>query len=639
MARYYDNSAQSQRFQPGTTVRSDEVDAKFDSVASGFSSVESDIDRSLKLTADNFDHEISATATQRRNKVVGFDGQGAMALLGGFSWRGDYASGTEYFVNDVFRDPTTKNLLVVDERHTGGASIDTTKVSLAIDVSDVENAKQAAQAAEQTAKDWATKTDGTVDGSDFSAKHYATSPDVITIATDLQGANTIGVAAADIANINTAATNISDINTTATDIARINTVASDISNLNAVADDLASVVTVAGDLSAPTSSVDVVASVIDDVTTVADDSSEINAVAGSLAPINTVADDLLSPNLSTDQIYDLGSIADVDEGGDGSVDGYVITAVNNLGTYQTVANNIADVQLVAADLDEVKTLGAISADIQTVAGADQPVRDVAANLNPVTAVAAITTQVSNVASVTSDVTLVANNLDDVTTVADDIVLIRSAPAAADNAADARDKAEAWADNAEDLEVEPGRFSARHHAAKAGAYRGDAEQAKTDAKSAEAQAQASRDAAVASESNAAASESAAAQSESNAAASETNAAQSASQAAISLDVFTDAFLGARTADPATDNDGDPLEAGTLYYNESTGALRVYTGSAWIDAINASTALIGANNLADVDSASDSRANLGLGDIATQNAASIAITGGSITNTEIDLGAVS
>ena len=195
MARYYDNSDQAQRFQPGTTVRSDEVDGKFDSVASGFSSVETDVDRSLKLVADGSNHEVAATATQRRNKVIGFDGQGTMALLGGFSWRGDYASGTEYFVNDVFRDPATKNLFVVDERHTGGATIDTAKTSLAIDVDDVEAAKAAAESAQSAAEtaqsgaedaqgyaeEWAVKAEDSLISTaaggngvdDYSALHHA----------------------------------------------------------------------------------------------------------------------------------------------------------------------------------------------------------------------------------------------------------------------------------------------------------------------------------------------------------------------------------------------------------------------------------------------------------------------------------
>ena len=36
------------------------------------------------------------------------------------------------------------------------------------------------------------------------------------------------------------------------------------------------------------------------------------------------------------------------------------------------------------------------------------------------------------------------------------------------------------------------------------------------------------------------------------------------------------------DPSTDNDGDALNAGDLYFNSNTNVLRVYNGSAWQDA---------------------------------------------------------
>jgi len=641
VARYYSNSDQAQRFQPGTTVRSDEVDGKFDSVASGFSDVETDVDRSLKLVADGSNHEVSATASQRRNRVVGFDANGDLALLRGFSWRGDFASGIDYFVNDVFRDPATKNLYVVEVRHISTATIDQSKVALAIDVADIEAARQAAESARDLAKDWASKTNGTVDGVDFSAKHYATHPDVITLATDLQGTNTIGTVASDIADVSAVAGDLSGadtIGTVAADIANVSIVAADINDVGSVASAINDVISVAADLNETSSDIETVAASIDNVDTVAADTSEINAVATNLAPINTVADDLLSPNLSTDQIYDLGSVDNVDEGGDGSVDGYVITAVNNLGTYQTVANGLSDVESVAVIAADVATVSSISTDVTDVAQSTSQIDAVSANLNPITAVAGITTAVSNVANIESEIISASDNRDDISTVADDIVFIRSAPAAADDAASARDQAEAWADSAEDVEVEAGRYSAKHHAAKADGARVSAEQAKTDAESAESQAQASRDAAAASESNAAASESAAAQSERNAAASESNAAQSASLAATRLDTFDDAFLGAKSTDPSVDNDGDALATGALYFNSATGALRVYNGSAWIDAINASSALIAANNLADLDSSASSRSNLGLGDIATQNANAVAITGGTITDVVIDLGAV-
>ena len=88
------------------------------------------------------------------------------------------------------------------------------------------------------------------------------------------------------------------------------------------------------------------------------------------------------------------------------------------------------------------------------------------------------------------------------------------------------------------------------------------------------------------SNAATSETNAATSETNAATSETNASNSASaaatsaaEAAASADAFDDVYLGSKSSDPTTDNDGDALAAGMLYYNTVSNLMRIYSGSAW------------------------------------------------------------
>ena len=132
---------------------------------------------------------------------------------------------------------------------------------------------------------------------------------------------------------------------------------------------------------------------------------------------------------------------------------------------------------------------------------------------------------------------------------------------------------------------------------------------------------SASAASTSETNAAASESAAAASETAAASSETNAATSAStastqatnastsataaatsatnsatsatasetaktaseaardQALAAFDNFDDKYLGEKSSDPTVDNDGDPLQAGMLYFDTTNNVMKVYTGSAW------------------------------------------------------------
>src|SRR6056300_963005 len=113
----------------------------------------------------------------------------------------------------------------------------------------------------------------------------------------------------------------------------------------------------------------------------------------------------------------------------------------------------------------------------------------------------------------------------------------------------------------------------------------------------------------SETNAASSASAASTSASNASTSETNAATSATSASTSAtsaataqtaaetaqaaaelayDNFDDRYLGPKASDPATDNDGDALIDGALYFNTTGNVLKYWDGSAWnnVEAVDTS-----------------------------------------------------
>jgi len=61
-----------------------------------------------------------------------------------------------------------------------------------------------------------------------------------------------------------------------------------------------------------------------------------------------------------------------------------------------------------------------------------------------------------------------------------------------------------------------------------------------------------------------------------------AADSADAAAASYDSFDDRYLGAKASDPATDNDGNALVTGALYWNTTDEVLKVWDGSAWLGA---------------------------------------------------------
>ena len=111
-------------------------------------------------------------------------------------------------------------------------------------------------------------------------------------------------------------------------------------------------------------------------------------------------------------------------------------------------------------------------------------------------------------------------------------------------------------------------------------------------------------------NSASSATASASSATSSASSATSAASSATAAAASYDDFDDRYLGAKSSNPSTDNDGDALVVGALYFNTTTNIMMTYTGSAWQSIATGGTGLLASNNLDDVQSASTSRTNLGV-----------------------------
>lgn len=74
-------------------------------------------------------------------------------------------------------------------------------------------------------------------------------------------------------------------------------------------------------------------------------------------------------------------------------------------------------------------------------------------------------------------------------------------------------------------------------------------------------------------------SSAATSATNAGNSATSAENSAAAAAASFDDFERRFLGAKAADPATDNDGQALQAGAMYWRTTDQDMRLWSGTAW------------------------------------------------------------
>lgn len=180
-----------------------------------------------------------------------------------------------------------------------------------------------------SAKDWAIKTNGTVGNtSEYSAKYWATSPSITTVASGISNINAV---AADISNVNAVGSNITNVNTTAgiaanitavaniqadvTTTANINanitTVANISTNVTSVANNQADVSTVATEIN--NNNLQTVANDIQAIITAADDlneaTSEIDTVANSITNVDAVGNNITSVNTVADNLTDINSFA------------------------------------------------------------------------------------------------------------------------------------------------------------------------------------------------------------------------------------------------------------------------------------------------------------------------------------------
>lgn len=391
------------------------------------------------------------------------------------------------------------------------------------------------------------------------------------VATNIDSINTVGD---DIANVNTTAGSIGSVNTVATNVANVNTVAGSIANVNLTGASIANVNTTAGSIA----NVNTVGTNIASVNTVAGNNANVTKVANIDTKVTTVANNDANVTIVANDIASVNTTA------------ASIAGVN------TTAASIASVSTVASNVTNVNTVAGISGNVTTVAGIAPAVSTVSSNTSNVTAVAGISGNVTTVAGIASSVSTVATNNANVTAVAGNAANISAV--AANNA-----NVTAVANNATNI-----------NAAVANAANINSVVANETNVTAVATNASNINAAVANETNinlAVANETnistvagisgdvttiatniAAVLDAPNqataAAASAVSAAASSATAAALLDNFDDRYLGPKTADPALDNDGEPLLTGALYFNTTDGVMKIYTTSGWIAASSASVA---------------------------------------------------
>lgn len=131
----------------GQTARTTPINNHLDAIDGGFQSVASEMNRAIRFTANEEFTEsklqLAQTAAQRATRVIGFDAAGNVELRSGtFTWRGNWAGGQSYGVNDMVRAPAANffSLYVCIVAHTGGTfatDLAAGRWALAVDLSEM----------------------------------------------------------------------------------------------------------------------------------------------------------------------------------------------------------------------------------------------------------------------------------------------------------------------------------------------------------------------------------------------------------------------------------------------------------------------------------------------------------------------
>ena len=249
-------------------------------------------------------------------------------------------------------------------------------------------------AGDGSAKDWAIKTSGTVGNtSEYSAKYWATSTDVTTVSGNIGDVQTVAGEISPTNNLSTVAGIASDVTAVAADATDIGVVSSNIADVNS----LAGVSTDVSSLNAIKTDITTVSSIQANVTTVAGISTQTSTVAGissDVTGVNAIASD--------------------------------VTGVNNISSDVTaVSSNNANVTTVATDLGGSNTIGTVASSISSV-------NNVSSISAAVSGVNSISSDVSTVSGISANVTTVATNINDVNNFADTYFIGATAPASPTN---------------------------------------------------------------------------------------------------------------------------------------------------------------------------------------------------------------
>ena len=296
-----------------------------------------------------------------------------------------------------------------------------------------------------SAKDWATKTTSTVGNtSEYSAKYWATQGDVpivaggianiTTVAGQISPTNNIGTLAGINAAISTVSGISSDVTTVSGISAAVSTVAADGVDIGVVSGISADVQTLAHlqDGTTATNALSTLAGISSDISTVSSANANLTTVATNIASVNTVSSNIthvvkVAQDLN-EAISEVETVAnDLNE-----TTSEIEVVANAIANVNTVGSNIASVNTVSGISADVTAVASIQSNISTIAAsaATTNINTVAADLNGSNTIGTVAGQITNVQNVGGSITsvnTVANNLTSVNQFANQYVIGNTTP--------------------------------------------------------------------------------------------------------------------------------------------------------------------------------------------------------------------